>query len=84
MLEKLKKLIDEESYPYFDDTDLLERLEAEPDVYALARELCLIKSGIEEMRLGDIAVPSPRQHFLNLASRYRRNQGGVVKRADEY
>lgn len=84
MLEKLKKLIDEENYPYFDDTDLLERLEAEPDVYALARELCLIKSGIEEMRLGDIVVPSPRQYFLVLAARYRRNQGGMVKRADEY
>jgi len=82
-LEKLKKLIDEENYPYFEDDDLQLWLETQPDIYTLARELCLIKSGIEEMKLGDVTIPSPREHFLTLAAKYRRNQSGVVTRADE-
>ena len=49
----------------------------------LAKELCIIKAGIEEIKLGDIIIPSPRDYFLMLASGYRRNYTGVVVRADE-
>jgi len=85
MLDELKRLIDEASYRYFTDAELQSRIDAAGsavDVYALARELCLIKSGIEEIKLGDVTIPSPRRHFLGLASRYRRNCGGTVVRAD--
>lgn len=85
-LEKLKQLIDENNYPYFDDACLQARIDEKgdtPDLHALARELCLIKSGIEEIKLGDITIPSPRKHFLQLAQKYRASMTGVVVRADE-
>ena len=82
-LERLKNLIDEENYPYFDDGYLLEELNADIIVEQLARDLCLVKSGIEEIKLGDIIIPSPKDYFLMLASKYRKNHTGVVIRADE-
>lgn len=83
-LEKLKQLIDEYNYPYFEDTYLLERLDESSNIKSLARELCIMKSGIQEIKLGDITIPSPKNHFLMLASKYRTNLTGVVTRADEY
>lgn len=82
-LEKLKSLIDESNYPYFEDAELQARIEEMTDIYALARELCIVKAGIEEMKLGDVIIPSPKNHFLMLAKKYRSNQTGVVVRADE-
>jgi hypothetical protein len=84
-LEKLKQMIDEENYPYFDDMYLQARIEEmgeNVDLKLLARELCLQKAGIEEIKLGDITIPSPRNHFLMLASKYRSNMTGVTVRAD--
>lgn len=86
-LEKLKGMIDEENYPYFTDEYLQSRLdnvETEGLTFnALVKELCLTKSGIEEMKLGDIIIPSPKRHFLMLASQYRNSYTGTVVRADE-
>lgn len=85
MLDKLKQMIDEHQYPYFDDDYLQSRINdlgSNPDLTSLARELCLIKSGIEEIKLGDITIPSPRKHFLSLAQSYRGNHTGVAVRAD--
>lgn len=85
MLEKLKRLIDEANYPYYSDEELqaiLDDAGDKPDLYAIARELCLVKAGIEEIKLGDVTIPSPRKHFLGLAAKYRRNLGGMVVRAD--
>lgn len=81
-LEKLKQMIDEEGYPYFEDAYLSTRLEDTP-IRDLARELSLIKSGIEGIKIGDIDIPSPKNHFLMLASQYRTSQTGTVGRADE-
>ncbi len=85
MLEKLKGLIDESNYPYFDDAYLQARIDElgeAPDLYPLARELCMIKAGIEEVRLGDVVIPSPSRHFLALALKYRTNMTRAVVRAD--
>ena len=87
LLEQLKQLIDEANYPYFEDTYLQARIDElgeSPNLYPLARELCLIKAGIEEIKLGDVTIPSPRNHFLMLANKYRANMTGVTVRADEY
>lgn len=86
-LEKLKGMIDEENYPYFDDEYLQGRIdEIETDygitLKSIAKELCLTKAGIEEIKLGDITIPSPRNHFLMLASGFRKNHTGVVVRVD--
>jgi hypothetical protein len=84
-LAKLKSLIDESNFPYFEDIYLQIRIDEAgetPDLYTLARELCIVKAGIEEMKLGDITIPSPRKHFLALAQMYRANQTGVAVRVD--
>ena len=86
-LTKLKNLIDEDNFPYFEDEYLLSRidqLDSEEDLNDLARELCIVKSGIGELKLGDITIPSPKEHFLMLADRLRSNSSRVVGRADEY
>lgn len=87
-LTKLKDMIDEKNYPYFEDLYLqsrLEQIDSEKGitVKSIARDLCLVKSGIEKIELGDVTIPSPREHFLLLASRYRENKTGTVMRADE-
>lgn len=87
-LEKLKGMIDEENYPYFSDKYLQSRINEIGIDYgvtlkSIAKELCLIKAGIEEIKLGDITIPSPRNHFLMLASGFRFNHTGTVVRADE-
>lgn len=86
-LEKLKAMIDEENYPYFTDVYLQSRIdqigvEHGITLESIARDLCLIKAGIEEMKLGDITIPSPRKHFLMLSSGLRNNMTGTVVRAD--
>jgi hypothetical protein len=83
MLARIKMLIDEENYPYFEDAELQARIEEKTDLCSLARELCLIKAGIEEMKLGDVIIPSPKNHFLMLARKYRQNQNKAAVRVDE-
>lgn len=85
-LELLREMINEEGYPYFEDQYLQERvnqINKEITIESIAKELCLVKSGIEEIKLGDVVIPSPKEHFLRLASQYRKNNTGVVVRADE-
>jgi len=87
-LAKLKEMIDEENYPYFDDEYLQARIDQIGQVEgvtleSIARDLCLIKAGIEEIKLGDITIPSPKKHFLMLANKYRDNMTGITVRADE-
>jgi hypothetical protein len=82
-------MIDEANYPFFEDDDLETELEkigtvAGVTLQSIARDLCFIKAGIQEVRLGDITIPSPREYFLRLARKYRTNQTGRVARADEY
>jgi hypothetical protein len=63
-LERLKSLIDENNFPYFDDTYLQLRIDEAgepPDLYALAKELCIIKAGIEEMKLGGHHNTKPQE-----------------------
>ena len=84
-LDKLKHMIDEENYPYFTDEYLQSRIDEindETTLQSIAKELCLVKAGIEEIKLGDITIPSPRNHFLMLAGKFRKNYTGVVVRVD--
>ena len=86
-LLELRDILDEENYPYFTDLYLTERLaEVVDDVdgeRALIRELLLKKAGIPGIKLGDIEIPSPKNHFQTLAFSYRKNNTGTVVRADE-
>ncbi len=84
-LDRLKMLIDEEEFPYFEDEYLqlrIDEMEEDQSLKSLARELCIVKAGIEEIKLGDVTIPSPRKQFLQLAQKYRKNMTGTVVRAD--
>lgn len=84
-LESLKTMIDEYNYPYFEDGFLinqLDRVDRDLSIEQLVRELCLVKSGIPEIKIGDINIPSPKEHFLLLAGNSRKNVSRVVRRAD--
>lgn len=86
-IDQLKQMIDEVNYPYFVDNEeyLQNRIDELPDgnLIPLAKELCIIKSGIEEIKLGDFTIPSPRKHFMDLIRKYRTNQTRCIVRADE-
>lgn len=82
-LTTLKYFIDEANYPYFTDEYLTSLLPVVgTPLEPLARELCLIKAGIPEMKLGDIIIPSPKTYFLDKAARLRPSRTGTVVRAD--
>lgn len=85
-LEKLKDLLEENNYPYFEDGYLQGKLDLleDGDYNSLVRELLIIKSGIPEITLGDITIPSPKEYMLILASKYRTNRTGMVVRYDRY
>lgn len=78
MLEKLKILIQEEAYGLFTDEELEEYLKEITvdnkvplaELYKLAGRLALLKSGMPEVRLGDISIKPPMQFFQHLASEY--------------
>lgn len=81
----LRDKLEEDEYPYFTDQYLASRLEevGDEDSYrALIRELLLKKSNIPGIKLGDVEIPSPKNHFLTLAFQYRKNMTGTVVRAD--
>lgn len=88
ILDKLKQMIDEENYPYFEDIYLQELLngidqQSDVELKKLARTLCIKKAGIEELKIGDITIPSPKKYFLMLANKYKENQTKVITRKDE-
>ena len=72
-LKKLKDMIDEEYYPYFTDEYLTDRIAEGNPIEELAKELIVRKAGIEELKLGDITIPSPRSHFMQLLKLGRKN-----------
>lgn len=74
MLNKLKQMIDEANYPYFTDQYLTRRLDGlsnDQTIDDLALELLMVKSGIEEIKLGDITIKSPSAYFRMLADDMR-------------
>lgn len=77
-LETLKNLIDEENYPYYEDSFLLSQIDNTNSITDLAIKLCLEKSGIPDIKLGDVTIKSPKEHFLRLVQLYR------SKSVDEY
>lgn len=72
-IEKLKILLLEDKYPYFDEDTLVEFLmENNNDVYKTASELCYLKAdGDTSVKVGPIEIESPGSAFwVQLASQY--------------
>lgn len=81
-LEKLKAMIDEENYPYFNDDHLEREIATGEELRTIARRLCLTKANIPGIKLGDVEIPSPSDYFLGLADSYRKSATGTVRRYD--
>ena len=72
-IEKLKILLLEDKYPYFDEDTLVEFLmENNNDVYKTASELCYLKAdGDTSVKVGPIEIESPGSAFwVQLAVQY--------------
>lgn len=73
-IKKLKILLKEDTYPYFDD-DALEIFldENENDVYKTASELCLLKADSEKsIKVGPITIENPDPEFWkDLSIKYK-------------
>lgn len=72
-IEKLKILLLEDKYPYFDEDRLEEFLkENNNDVYKTASELCYLKAdGDTSVKVGPIEIESPGSAFwVQLAVQY--------------
>jgi hypothetical protein len=87
-LEKLKFNLQEKTFPYFDDTELLHLLEkhtvnSSVDINAASYEGCLIKAQNDSLKLKNMDIPSNEKYWLRLARRYKKNATGIMKRADE-
>lgn len=84
----LKELIDEQNYPMFEDQYLRFALESEPDVLALARSLLIKKSSLPDIKLGDVTIKNPKDHFILLISQLRRKMydehGNIVARSGKF
>lgn len=87
MIDEIKDIIEEENYPYFTDDYLIEKISMMKDKDSLVKELLLKKSSIPEIKLGDLTIPSPSNHFLLLYKNYtlglRENQTRIILRADQ-
>ena len=70
-LNKLKILIDEGSYPFYEDDYLLSLIETNEDIYSIARTLCFQKASVPEIKLGDVTIKPPKDYFYNLAASFR-------------
>lgn len=70
-LKLLKNLINEDSYPFFEDSYLLELIENEKDLFIIARNLAFQKASVPEVRLGDITIKPPKDYFYQIAASFR-------------
>lgn len=83
MLKTLKLNIREEQYPFFSDEEL-EKILADCgfDIADASYRALIMKAENDSMHLPDIDLESSRQYWLSLASLYRKNRTGFVKRGD--
>ncbi|MGO3751208.1 MAG: hypothetical protein ACTJGH_00405 [Peptoniphilaceae bacterium] len=70
-LSKLKTLINEGSYPFFEDSYLLSLIETQEDLFSIARRLAFQKASIPEIKLGDVTIKPPKTYFYQIASSFR-------------
>ena len=83
MLKVLKANIRENDYPFFSDEEL-ERIFAESDynIADASYRALVIKAESDKLQLSDMSLESSRRYWLCLASLYRRNRTGSLKRGD--
>lgn len=87
-LQTLKTLIDEWGHPTFTDTYLASLIQQDGDILALARTLLMKKASIPDIKLGDVTIKSPKEHYIMLMSQLRRKTydefGNVITRKGSF
>ena len=83
MLKVLKANIREDDYPFFTDEEL-ERIytDCDGDIAEATYRALIIKAESDKLQLSDMTLESSRRYWLSLASLYRRNRTGTMKRGD--
>ena len=83
MLKVLKSNIREDDYPFFTDEEL-ERIysECNGDIQEATYRALIIKAESDKLQLSDMTLESSRRYWLSLASLYRKNRTGTMKRGD--
>lgn len=78
-LEKLKLNIMEKQYPYFDDEELLQRLELNNgDVDRTSYDCLLIKAETTGLSVSGLTTQDSSSYFKMLASKYVKTNSGVL------
>lgn len=86
LLKQLKFNIREESSPFFtDDEELLYLLEKNAyDLDKTSYSALLRKAEDDSITLpSGLSVPNNQKYWLRLASQFRKNQSGCIKRSDD-
>ena len=83
MLKVLKANIREDDYPFFTDEEL-ERIysDCDGDIQEATYRALIIKAESDKLQLSDMTLESSRRYWLSLASLYRKNRTGTMKRGD--
>ena len=78
-LDKLKPNIMEKQYPYFDDEELLQRLELNNgDVDRTSYDCLLIKAETTGLSVSGLTTQDSSSYFKMLASKYVKTNSGVL------
>ena len=83
MLKVLKANIRETDYPFFTEEEL-ERIytDCNCDINEASYRALIIKAESDKLILSDMTLESSRKYWLSLASLYRKNRTGQMKRSD--
>ena len=83
MLKVLKANIRETDYPFFTEEEL-ERIYADCnyDINEASYKALIIKAESDKLILSDMTLESSRKYWLSLATLYRKNRTGQLKRGD--
>lgn len=76
---RIKKIILEDSFPMFSDTDIEFYLElCNGNVNNTIYRLLTVKSESADVQLSGMTVGNPKEYFQSIARDYRPNNSGVV------
>lgn len=79
-IERIKKILREEDYPFFTDQDIEFFLdENDGDVNETIYQCLILKSEDSSISVNGLSTADTSSYFKRLAQRYKRNNSGVLK-----
>lgn len=78
-IERIKKEVREDQFPYFDDDDFQYYLDKNNgNVNATIYEMLIIKSEVSTIAVGGLTTQDTSGYFKRLASRFRPSNSGIL------